>query len=42
MKANGQAIESLAPRIKSVAESICMPFAEGDMGDESRRKILGQ
>jgi hypothetical protein len=29
-QANNQAIESLAPRIKSLAESLCAPVSEGD------------
>ena len=42
MKANKQAIESLAPRVKALAESLCAPVSEGDIREESRRKILEQ
>jgi hypothetical protein len=41
MKANKQAIESLAPRVKVLAESLCAPVSEGDTREESRRKALG-
>ena len=41
-KANNQAIESLAPRVKLLAESLCAPVSEGDIKEESRRKILEQ
>ena len=39
-KANKQAIESLAPRVKALAESLCTPVSEGDTREESRRKAL--
>ena len=37
---NKEAIESLAPRIKSLAESLCAPVPEGDAGEELRRRRL--
>jgi len=40
MKANKQAIESLAPRVKALAELLCTPVSEGDIKEESRRKLL--
>jgi hypothetical protein len=40
MKANTQAIESLAPRVKALAESLCAPVSEGDVKEGSRRKVL--
>lgn len=40
--ANKQAIESLAPRVKSLANTLCTPVPEGDAKEESRRKILGR
>ena len=39
-KANKRAIESLAPRVKAIADSLYMPVPEGDIREESRRKIL--
>jgi len=39
-KANKQVVESLAPRVKLLAESLCVPVSEGDIREESRRKIL--
>jgi len=42
MKENNQAIESLAHRIKKLAELLCGPVPEGDIGEESRRKELEQ
>ena len=39
---NRQAIESLAPRIKSLAESLCAPVSEGDAKESFRRKRLEQ
>ena len=39
-KANQQAIESLAPRVKALAESLCVPASEGDFREESRRNAL--
>ena len=41
-KANNQAIELLAPRVKLLAELLCAPVSEGDIKEESRRKILEQ
>jgi len=38
-KANTQEIESLAPRVKALAESLCTPVSEGD-AEGSRRKAL--
>ena len=40
MKANKESIESLAPRIKSLAESLCVPGSEDDIKEKSRRKVL--
>ena len=42
MKANKQALESLAHRVKALAESLCSPVSEGDIKEESRRNILGR
>jgi len=39
-KANKQAIESLAPQVKALAESLCAPVSEGDIKEKSRRRIL--
>ena len=39
-KANKRAIESLAPRVKALAESLYLPVSEGDIREESRRKML--
>ena len=39
-KANKEAIESLAPRVKSLAELLCEPVPEGDVKERERRKIL--
>ena len=39
-KANREAIEALAPRVKALAESLCAPVSEGDAREESRRKTL--
>jgi len=41
-KANKQAIESLAPRVKALAESLCAPVSEGDIKEGLRRKTLKQ
>lgn len=38
--ANAEAIESLAPRVEALAESLCTPVSEGDTKEESRRRIL--
>ena len=42
MKANKQAIESLAPRVKALAESLCKPVSEGDTRERERRQKLEQ
>jgi len=42
MKANKQAIESLAPRVKKLAESLCKPVSEGDVDERKRRQKLEQ
>ena len=42
MKANKQAIESLAPRVKALAETLCKPASEGDMNERERRQKLEQ
>ena len=39
-KANKEAIESLAPRVKSLAELLCKPVPEGDVKEGERRKRL--
>ena len=39
-KANTQTIESLAPRVKVLAELLCGPAPEGDVYEEVRRKGL--
>jgi hypothetical protein len=39
-QANNEAIESLAPRIKALAESLCTPVSAGDVREESRRNVL--
>ena len=38
--ANKEAIESLAPRVKALAESLCAPISELGTQEESRRKAL--
>ena len=37
-KANTRTIESLAPRVKALAESLCAPASEGDF--KEGRKVL--
>ena len=39
-KANTGEIESLAPRVKALAESLCTPVSEGDLKEGPRRKAL--
>ena len=39
-KANKQAIESLAPRVKALSASLCKPVSEGDTSERARRKEL--
>jgi len=41
-KANKQAIESLAPRVKALAERLCEPVPKGDIKERERRKRLEQ
>jgi hypothetical protein len=41
-KANSQAIEALAPRVKALTKLLCAPVSEGDIREELRRKILEQ
>ena len=41
-KANKQAIESLAPRVKALAGLLCAPVSDHDIGEGSRRKKLEQ
>jgi len=41
-KANEQAIESLAPRVKALFASLCKPVSEGDLKERERRKKLEQ
>ena len=40
-EANRQAIESLAPWVKELAERLCGPVPEGDVEERERRKGLG-
>ena len=42
MKANKQAIESLAPRVKELAEKLCEPVGEDDIKERERRTRLEQ
>ena len=42
MKANKQAVESLAPRIKALGERLCEPVPEGDVKERERRTRLEQ
>ena len=42
MKGNKQAIESLAPRIRALAESLCKPVSEDDVDEQERRQKLEQ
>ena len=39
-KANRQAIESLAPRVKALSASLCTPVSEGGVKERERRKKL--
>ena len=41
-KANRQAIESLAPRVKALDELLCEPVPEVDVKEQERRKRLEQ
>lgn len=41
-KANKQAIESLAPQVKELAEQLCEPVPKGDVRERGRRKRLEQ
>ena len=41
-KANKQAIESLAPRVKALAESLCKPGSEDEAREQERRQKLEQ
>ena len=40
MKGNEQTIESLAHRVKVLAESLCSPVPAGDFKEQKRRKTL--
>ena len=40
MKGNEQTIESLAPRVKTLAESLCAPVSEDDVKEQERRVNL--
>ena len=40
MKGNEETIESLAQRVKALAESLCSPISEGDVKEQRRRKTL--
>ena len=39
-KANEQPIESLAPRVRALAESLCKPASEDDARERERRQSL--
>ena len=41
-EANKQAIESLAPRVKALAELLCAPVTAGDIEERERRTKLEQ
>ena len=41
-KTNKQAIESLAPRVKVLAERLCKSVPEGDVKEQERRERLEQ
>ena len=41
-KANKQRIESLAPRVKALADLLCEPVAKSDVKERKRRKKLQQ
>ena len=41
-KANKQAIESLAPRVKTLDELLCAPVPKGDTKEQESRKRLEQ
>ena len=41
-RANRQAAESLAPRIKALSTSLCKPIPEGDIREAMRRNELEQ
>ena len=40
MKGNEQTIESLAQRVKALAESLRSPVSEDDVKEEERRNLL--
>lgn len=40
MKENKETIESLAPRVRTLAESLCTPVFEGNTKEQYRRKKL--
>ena len=42
MKGNELTIESLAPRVKALVESLRTPVPEGDFKEQERRKNLEQ
>ena len=42
MKGNEMIIESLAPRVEALVESIRTPVPEGDVKERERRKDLEQ
>ena len=39
-ESNGQAMESLAPRVEALAEQLCGRVLEGDINEEKRREKL--
>ena len=42
MKGNELTIESLAPRVEALVESLSTPVAAGDVKEQKRRKNLEQ
>ena len=40
MKGNEQMIESLAHRVKALADALLSPVSEGDVKEQKRRKTL--
>ena len=42
MKGNEQTVESLAHRVKALAELLRSPVSDDDVGEQERRRILEQ
>jgi len=42
MRADKQAMESLAPRVTALAELLCAPVPQGDANEQERREELEQ